>query len=280
MPKSIRDAILIIVLIGAGAIILFGSHHNQEGGYIGKLVLTAFRPIYSVISSIHTRISGSFDDYANLFSAQSENARLKDELKSLRSQNSLLQTRQTENERLRKILELRTRFELPTIAAQVIGHDAAGWYKTLLINKGSDDGVAFDMPVIVTEGILGKVTRTGPEIAKVLMITDPSLVVDARVARTRERGLVNGSLDGTCILKYINPKSTIVVGDLVVSSGLDGIFPKNVNIGKVSKIYTSSEGMFLEALVIPEIASANLEEVLVVATQKAGFDLQSTLEGK
>ena len=110
------------------------------------------------------------------------------------------------------------------------------------------------------------------------MITDPNLSVDCRVARTRDRGVLNGYLDRECIIRYVDLKARIREGDEVVTSGLDGVFPKELPVGKVSQVRSDPQGLFLEALVTPAANFAEIEEVLVILGKRSGFDIRPGLE--
>jgi rod shape-determining protein MreC len=166
------------------------------------------------------------------------------------------------------------------LVAQVVGEDATGWYKSIFVNRGSEDGVGCDMAVTVAQGIVGRVVKTTHDMSRVLLLTDPNLSVDCRVARTRDRGLLSGSLERGCILRYINLKSGIAAGDEVVTSGLDGVFPRGLPVGKIEKVRKGAQGLFLEALVTPAVDLSEIEEVLVILGRKGGFDIQPGLEGK
>jgi rod shape-determining protein MreC len=162
----------------------------------------------------------------------------------------------------------------------VVGEDAVGWYRTLFINKGMDDGVRSDMPVTVAEGVVGRVVNSASDMSRILLLTDPNHSVDCRVARTRDRGVLSGLLERGCMLRYINLKAEIRPGDEVVTSGLDGIFPRGLPIGKVEKVEKGTQGLFLEARVIPAVDFSEIEEVLVVLGQRGGFDIRPGLEDK
>jgi rod shape-determining protein MreC len=209
-----------------------------------------------------------------------ENRQLKEEIQTLRRDKAELLSKERENLRLKKFLDLKDRYECPSLVAQIIGEDAVGWYRTFLINRGSEDGVMPGMPAAVPEGIVGRVVRTSGSVARVRLITDPNLSVDCRVARTRDRGILNGHLDRECILRYVDSKGKIREGDEVVTSGLDGVFPKDLPVGTVSQVRNDPQGLFLEALVKPVAQFSEIEEVLVILAKRSGFDIRPGLEDK
>lgn len=280
MPRSIRDVAIILLLIGGGLLIFFSSPKEPEAGPVSRAVYAVLRPFQQVIFAVHSRARNIWYGYISVVNARAESEILKEEIRRLRRENVVLQNKESENRRLAKLLDLKTRYEFPSLVAQVVGEDAVGWYRTLFVNRGSEDGVSPDMPVTVAEGIVGRVVKTSADMARVLLLTDPNLTVDCRVTRTRDRGLLSGSMERGCVLRYINLKSGMAPGDEIVTSGLDGVFPRGLPVGTIESVRKSAQGMFLEALVIPAVDFSEIEEVLVILARKGGFDVQPGLDGK
>ena len=116
--------------------------------------------------------------------------------------------------------------------------------------------------------------------AQVLLISDPNLSLDCRVVRTRDRGILKGSLDRGCVLRYISIKSQVEPGDELETSGLDGVFPRGLTVGRIDSVRSGDQGMFLEAHVIPAANLSAIEEVLVILASRGGFDIRPGLEDK
>jgi rod shape-determining protein MreC len=192
----------------------------------------------------------------------------------------MLRVQERENRRLRKLLSLKEHHDFPTAAAQVIGEDALGWYRALIIDRGSQDGVLPGMPANAPAGVVGRVSTTSGSVSKVMLITDPGLSLDCRVARTRDRGVLSGYLAKQCIVRYVDLGSGVKSGDEVVTSGLDGIFPRNLPVGTVDQVRKDSQGMFVEALVKPSVNFSELEEVLIILGARDGFDIRPGLDDK
>ncbi|NVM57832.1 MAG: rod shape-determining protein MreC [Desulfobacterales bacterium] len=167
-------------------------------------------------------------------------------------------------ERLGKLLEMKTSLPLRLLPAQVVGVDPSGWFKTIIINRGTHDGVSKGMPVIAPEGIVGQIVAASYRYSKVLLIIDPSSAIDAFVQRTRSRGIVEGETEEYCRFKYVLKKADISIGDTVISSGLDRVFPKGLRVGCVEEISKSQSGIFQKTRVRPFVDFARLEEVLVI----------------
>jgi rod shape-determining protein MreC len=280
MPRSIREIAVVLILLGGGVLILFTAPKGREQGPEVGFVYTLIRPAQQVVAGFHGTLVDTWRSYVALVGVQSENKALKDELGRLRGERIGLLNAEKENIRLKKLLNLRAANEFPSLVAQVIGEDSAGWSRSLFINRGSEDGVMPDMAVAVAEGIVGRVTRCSSGMAQIVLITDPGLSVDCRLIRTRDRGVLTGSLDGGCVLRYLDLKSDVKTGDEVITSGLDRVFPKGLPVGKIESVRKGSQGLFLEAQVKPAADFSGVEEVIVVLGRPGGFDVQTGLEEK
>lgn len=278
MPRSIRDIAIVLLLVGGGLLLIFSSSDDREAGPVGGVFHTILRPFQQVISTAHSQVAGVWRNYVALVGVREENRSLKDEVRRLRQERALLLGYESENRRLKKFLNLKARYELPSLVAQVIGEDAIGWYKTFFINRGSEDGIAPGMAATVAEGVVGRVATTTPSVSKVLLVTDPGVAIDSRVARTRDRGVLSGYLDKECILRYIDLRSQVKPGDEVVTSGLDGVFPKGLPVGTIKQVRRDAQGLFLEAMVTPAVNLSEVEEVLVVLGKRGGYDVQPGIE--
>jgi rod shape-determining protein MreC len=278
MPRSIREIAIILLFIAGGLVILFSTGTQPENSAVGRALYTVIRPFQQVVFGIHNRIGSIWHSYFDLVGVREQNRALQDEIKMLRQQKAALLFKERENRRLRKLLNLKRQHEFPSIVARVIGEDAVGWYKTLFIDRGLGDGVLPDMSVTVAEGVVGRVTRSSQDMSQVTLLTDPSLSVGCRIARTRDRGVLSGSLDNGCVLRYVRLESDIRPGDKVVTSGLDGIFPRGLPAGRIASVSKGEQGLFLEARVIPAVNFSEIEEVLVVLGRRGGFDVRPGLE--
>jgi rod shape-determining protein MreC len=280
MPRSIRDIAIIIVLIGGSLLLLFSSSKRPDSGLVSGFLYGLLRPLEQGVFGLHKGISEAWSTYVGLIDVKKENQELKEEIRKLKRDKATLSAKESENIRLKRLLNIKTIHEFPSLVAQVIGEDASGWYRTFFINRGSEDGVRSGMPIIAPEGVVGRVVRTSANMSQVLLVIDPNLSLDCRVARTRDRGVLKGSLDGGSILRYINLKSQVEPGDEVVTSGLDGVFPVGFPVGTIKSVRTGDQGLFLEATVTPAADLSSVEEVLVILGSRGGFDIQPGLEEK
>lgn len=245
-----------------------------------RVIYSVFKPINQSITFVQQRGDRLFNSYIWLVEASKKNRELTEEVRRLRTEILDLKEKELENKRLKRILKLKSKLDFPTVAAQIIGQDASGLFKTVLINKGSEDGVLPDMGVVVPDGIVGKINRSSGSMAQVTMITDPGMSVDCRVERTRDRGLLSGSYSYSCLLQYVNKEAQIREGDIVVTSGLDGIFPRGLVVGRVQSVRLSEHGLFKESAVMPSAKLSEIEEVVVMLGTHGAFSVESGLENK
>ncbi|MBI5298865.1 MAG: rod shape-determining protein MreC [Deltaproteobacteria bacterium] len=229
-------------------------------------------PVTTVFSWFGGGLYHTWDRYVYLVGAQRENERLQEELKKLRQKMVAFEESVAENERLVHLLDLKNTQSPASVAARVIAYDPRSEFKSVRINKGSRDGLLPDMPVIATEGLVGKVGPVFDHDAIVLLIIDPASTVDAFVERSRVRGLLNGAAKKTELrpcyfltrLEYLKRSSDIQAGDQVITSGLDQLYPKGILVGTVETVEHNRYGIFVDAEVVPTVDFSRLEEVLVL----------------
>lgn len=255
----------LIVLVAVSVLVLSLSSRCPYPAYgPGRIAISFVAPFQKMIVGISRFFQDIWDHYFFLISVVDENNRLRNELLEARAKHYHYRETMLTNERLRRLLELQHRMQQPLIAAQVIGKDPSPWFRTILIDKGADDGVSKGRPVINPEGIVGLVVEATTHYAKVMLITDPNSAVDAVVQDIRARGIIKGGTTGTCSFNYVLRKHNVVVGDLVISSGMDGVFPKGLPVGQVATIVKREAGIFQDVTITPRVDFERLEEVMVV----------------
>ena len=187
----------------------------------------------------------------------------KRELDRLTLENAITNELLLENERLRDLLGFKKLHPLSSVMAQVIAKDSSPSSRTITLNKGDDDGIAKDMAVITAAGVVGRVQAVLPGTAKVILLTDPASTLAVRVQRNREEGLLEGKLD-RCALKYVSYYADIQEGDLLVTSGLDGIYPKGLPVATVVKVSKHEANAFQTVIAQPAVSLSRMEEALVL----------------
>lgn len=227
--------------------------------------------IYSVQEGTHSVVfntGGFFTRYIFLVGLSDENPLLKKEVARLTGEINRLKEKEALAFRLQRLLNFKEASPLNLIAANVIGRETGPWFQTFMINKGYDEGVLVDMGVMVPYGAVGKIIKTFPHNAQVLLITDTNSSIAGIVQRTRHEGIIQGMGGNGMRLKYVPRLSEVIEGDILITSGLEGSFPKGIPIGRIKKVERPEDSFFLNILLNPEISFSKLEEVLVVVPQK------------
>jgi rod shape-determining protein MreC len=222
----------------------------------------------SLVQSSYADFSGSVrsttSHYINLLDVKTENRLLKQEALELKARLLQFEELTLENDRLREYMVFAKKSKMQMIGARVIGRDPISDQITLTINRGTQHGIKEGMAVISVEGVVGYVFRPELLTSQVLIVTDRYTVIDAVVQRSRARGIVEGNTSTSCSLRYLERSDDVQVGDLIVTSGLDNIFPKGFPIGKVTSIEKEYFGTNQKVDVAPIIISSQLEEVFVI----------------
>ena len=237
-----------------------------RGDPIGPVLLGAMSPFQRALQLVVVGLKDIQHGVKTLNSLWLEDRQRKGRIKELQQEMDNLLEAKITNLRLQKLLGLKTQGFKRTVTATVIGNSASTWSRSLTINKGSQAGVYKGMAVISAGGIVGQVVAVSSSSATVLLLTDHNSGVDVIVQRTRARGIVSGSLERDPNMEYISRNADIRQGDRLVTSGLDGVFPKGLFVGKVSKIRKNNYGLFQDVEVRLAVDPSRIEEVLVVST--------------
>lgn len=263
-PKAVKIIGLVVLVAATLLLLSLSSRRPYPGHGPGRVAISIVAPFQQLIVST-TRFSRRvWDHYFYLATVAQENDRLRKELHKASLQKNRLEETDLANRRLRRLLGLTRRIDRPMIAAEVVGKDPSPWFQSVLVSKGRSDGVARGMPVVGPEGVVGVVVEAAAHYAKVMLITDPNSAVDALIQDSRARGIIKGGTSGRCAFKYVLRKHDLRVGDKVVSSGMDGVFPKGLPIGRVNEIIKQDAGIFQQVTVTPIEDFERLEEVLVI----------------
>lgn len=225
---------------------------------------------------IATRIVGGignvWDNYVALLYVRRENKVLREELDRAITTNQEYGEAMSENMRLRKLLDVKESLKLPTLTAQIIGRDPSLWFRTLTIDRGTRDGIEKGMPVITVEGVVGQILETSRSTSKVLLAHDPNSAVNTLIQKNRVQGIVKGEGSQSYKMHYILKNAVVEEGDLIVTSGLGGSFPKGIPVGTVSSVTKSKRGMFQNITVTPSVNFTQLEYLIVILQQDSLTD--------
>ncbi len=229
-------------------------------------------PFQWTVTTIGGGTTSLWRGYVMLVHAQEDNERLTAENAKLTGATIAAEETRLENERLRALLNFSEAYTMPSVVARVIANDARAEFKSFIVNRGSDDGIALYMPVVGPKGLVGRVGRVTGSSAQVLQLNDPNCAVDAMIQRSRARGVLVGAAAhadftrGAYItrLEYLRRASDVQNDDVVVTSGLDQMFPQGIPIGTVHNVSTSQYGIFQDAEVAPFENFQELQEVMVL----------------
>jgi rod shape-determining protein MreC len=263
--KKMAMVIGIIVLITLSILSLSLSSRQPYPAYgPGRVAIALVAPFQKAIVGTTRFFRGIWEHYFFLVAVREENDRLYNENRRLREVQQQCREASLMNDRMRELLDLVKKIERPAIAAQVVGKDPSPWFHTVMVDKGTDDGVTKGDPVINAQGVVGIVVDVTGHYAKVMLITDPNSAIDAVVQHSRARGIVKGGAAGYCVYNYVLRKHQVAVDDLVVSSGMDQAFPKGLPVGRVATIVRQEAGIFQDVTVMPAVDFERLEEVLII----------------
>jgi rod shape-determining protein MreC len=202
--------------------------------------------------------------YVYLVGARRQNAELQRQLAEYQQREVSFQEAQQALTRLEGLLDLKRQVALPVIGARVIAYDPSLWSRAAIIDQGKAQGVKEGLPILAPQGIVGRVVWVYPQHSKVMLIVDRKSGADAMVQRTRVRGMLKGKGGNRCSLEFVPKSADVQVGDLVLASGLVGLYPKGLVFGKVTAANKKNPGVFQEIEVTPNVDLSTLEEVLVV----------------
>ncbi|PLY03047.1 MAG: rod shape-determining protein MreC [Desulfuromonas sp.] len=259
--KTVLFAIGLLLV----ALLLYSAYlrRQESSSLFERAVLRVTAPLQNGLDFAWDGLYGIWDHYLWLIETSHDNETLLAENRRLQGELTSLEELRLANQRLRRMLDFVEETELHGVAAEVIAEDATSWFRTVVIDKGSDDGLAEGMPVVVSEGVVGRVIRVAGHEARVLLITDASSAAAALVQRTRTRGISRGEGDALT-LDFALRQADIRVGDKVITSGMGGVFPKGLAIGDVVEVEKGDFGLFQSVKVRPVADFSRLEEVLVL----------------
>lgn len=269
-------ATLLLVIVPVVALNA-GGKNPADFHWFDKAAVSVSTPVQAAIRwSIETTWDG-MQSYLLLFRSQENNQALALENRRLLNEIAALQEVARENDRLRQVVGFNAPLEGRKVVAQVIAQDVSPEFRMIRINKGHAQGVEAGMAVIALEGVVGRVIRTGRDFADVLALLDSSSAIDSLLQRNRVRGVVEGLGSQQLAMKYLRRTDDVQEGDLVVSSGIGGLFPKGLTIGKVTSVRKKNFGITQTVEVAPSVDFNRLEEVTVIDPPKMPLD-QSVLE--
>ena len=244
---------------------LWTGHRGREPNFVDRAVLFVSAPVQSVLTSAIDGVGSMGGGYIALRGSHEEALECRTNLAMSHAELNSLREAEAENARLKSLLSYVEDTVDQEIVARVIGLNASAQFQSIRINRGEDDGVRFGMPVVTAEGAVGQIVRSVGGSSDVMLLTDPSSHIGGVIQRTRVRVTVSGSGGGRpLLLDVVRREDDAREGDVVVTAGSDGIFPRGVPLGIVRSPTRPSVGMFLKGTLEPAVELERVEEVLVI----------------
>jgi rod shape-determining protein MreC len=261
-----RAGYLFLAVI-LGHILLISAQVNAKSGapILEAVTFGAFAEVQRATSGIFSGVRRVWDGYIGLRHVKMENDDLKRRLADTQIEVQQQRALADQSRTLQQLLDLRNQSSMRTAAAQIIGAGATPDFRTLTIDKGTADGLGPDMAVIAPAGVVGRVVVPSVRAAKVQLLVDRNAAAGVLIERSRAQGVVVGSGDELLRMDYVSEASDVIVGDVVVTSGIDGIFPKGFVVGRVETIEKNGPA-YRRIAVRPSVDVRTLEDVLVVLT--------------
>ncbi|MDR7486203.1 MAG: rod shape-determining protein MreC [Armatimonadota bacterium] len=262
-----RRRVTVVVLAVAAFALLTSQVRLPERRAVGRLgawTLAVLGPAQAALSRTADAAVRTWRLYAEIGQLRTENRRLREEVERLSAEVVRLREQAQATQRLERLLAFRRQLPGRAIAARVIGRDGSRWFAVILVDRGSEDGVRRNAPVVAADGLVGRVLAVAPTTAQVLLITDSRSAVGVVLQQSREAGIVEGQGHALLRLKYVARSSEIAPGELVVTSGLGGMFPRGLAVGSVETVVQDQAALYQEAAVRPAVNLQRLEEVLIL----------------
>jgi rod shape-determining protein MreC len=227
-----------------------------------------FSPIFITVKNFTEEVRSIFNTIVNIRQISREKNDLKIQIQKLQREINNLKEISIENKRLRELLAFKEEIPYQTVPAKIIGREASNWYKSIIIDKGKNQGLQIDMPVVSYGGVVGKIIEAMNNTSIVILITDKKSRLGGIIQATRYAGIIEGTGRNLCRMKYILKDADLKTGEIVASSGFGGIYPKGLRIGTIVQIYDEKYGLYKYVDVEPLVDFNRLEEVLILLKQK------------
>lgn len=257
----------LILFVALSVVLITLWFRESDTGMLHRVragVQTVTAPVSAAGEVVTRPVRGLFAWAGDLGVSRSQLERLRDQNERLRARVAELEEARIENVRLRKLVKLSEARDLQSIAARVIGRPTNSWEGVITIDRGTSDGVRAGMPVVGPRGLLGQTVSVTQGSAKVRLITDQRSRVAAMVQRTRAEGIVRGAVDGRLSLDFVSTETTVRAGDVIITSGMGGVYPKGLVIGEVTEVDRRVNELYQSIGLEPTSNLAGIEEVLVL----------------
>lgn len=261
---------LIIVLAGLFVLMSLSDETRGLGGtrtLFERAVMTVFSPVPKAVTWIGQIASDTYHGYIDMREQVSENRALRKKVEDLTKENLALRSDHDDLARMREMLGYSLRSDFKVQLADVMMIDVSSYFKSMILDRGSQHGVEINDAVVTPSGLLGRVILTTPDLSKVQLITDPKAAVGVRIERTRRHGVMRGDGRGRLILEDIPALADLLPGDRLVTAGIDGIYPEGIPVAVVTDVEEASD-LFQRVICAPTASFHTLEDALILQTEK------------
>lgn len=241
----------------------------KKTSFFENVVIDVVAPLQKSVTTVHSKVTGFFQNYVANVDASRKSIVYQKQIADLKGQLFELDEVLRENQRLKSFLQFGETIPYKQVLAQVVAWDSNSDNKVIRINKGLNQGLRLQAPVITAEGLVGYVFRLTNDFADIITVLDPNNRVDGIIQRVRTHGIVEGYSNERSIMKYVSRTEPIILNDVVITSGLGNIYPKGIKVGTVSRIERESYGITQHVEIFPAVDFSRLEEVAVLVGTKS-----------
>jgi rod shape-determining protein MreC len=276
--RRVRIAVLVVALVAVALVSMVSDRRAWVAGdralpWGTGAILDVAVPIQNAIATPVDFARDAWSRYVALMGVREENERLRERVASLAEDNLQLREALVASGRLERIAEMRDNFEIPMLPSELVGGDASPWFRSVMFDRGRSDGVRPGMPVISEDGLVGLVTAASHRASRTMLLLDHQSAVDGTVQRSRARGIVRGRGSDDLEFEFVVRVGDVRVGDVVITSGLGGVYPKGLRIGRVTVVSDPGARLLQTATIAPAVDFGRLEQVFVMLRRGPTMEL-------
>lgn len=282
--QRLRVPLLLALLVGLALLAVASDRRAlargaRDPGWLGGFFIEVAAPIQKALSAPVDGVRSAWGNYVALLQVRDQNQQLRERVAQLQEENLQFREALVESGRLQTIAEMRSEIDVPMRPAQVVGTDVSPWFHSVLIDRGRSDGVRAGMPVVTETGVVGIMTATSRNAGRVLLLVDAQSSIDGIVQRSRARGIVKGTGGDGLEFEFFVRGDDVQVGDLVITSGFGGAYPKGLRVGEVVEVQADPAAFVHRAVLKPAVDFGRLEQVFVLLWRGPTLDLLYEGEG-
>lgn len=270
--QSTGGRALVVCVVASIALFTVSCRTGEDGplGVVRGAFQTVTSPVRYLGATVSAPVQGLGNIFTNLTADQATLSELQQENDELRARNVELEESEQTAQRLQSLLDLRDVNSLQSTAARIISGASDSWSATVTIDKGTSSGLSVGMPVTSSSGVIGQIIECGATTSTVRLLTDENSSISAMVQSSRAQGMLEGSATGEVSLTLVRTSQDVSVGDVVITSGLGGVFPKGLPIGQVTSVEKNPGDLYLDIVVELYARTESSEEVLVITSLSEG----------